>query len=116
SKAEGNSGLTAFTFTVILDASPGDKVFIAYATHDGTATASGDYETAAGTLVFLPGQTSQTITVLIHGDKTVETNETFTVDLGPTSGPVTLSDRQGVGTIVNDDSPAPPASGSVKVI
>jgi hypothetical protein len=112
SKSEGDVGTTAFTFTVTLSQAANDIVFVGYTTNDGTATeSSGDFNTAAGTLVFLPGQLSETITVLVNGDKNHESDETFTVDLGPISGPATIDDAQGVGTIKNDD----PASSPGKV-
>jgi len=69
---------------------------------DGTATAGVDYGTASGTVTFVPGTTTQTITVVVTGDLTNEANETFTVTLSnPTNA--TLGTDVGVGTIVNDD-------------
>ena len=51
---------------------------------------------------FSPGQTTATITIVVHGDKTKEANETFFVNLtGGVNG--TIADSQGIGTIVNDD-------------
>src|SRR5262249_46659062 len=67
SLAEGNSGTTAFTFTVSLSAASGQMVGVNYATADGTATVgSGDYQATSGTLTFNPGQLSKTITVLVN--------------------------------------------------
>jgi hypothetical protein len=56
-----------------------------------------------GTLTFNPGDTTQTIAVTINGDQTFESNETFLVNLS-NPGNATISDNQGVGTIVNDDA------------
>lgn len=55
-------------------------------------------------LLLLPGMTEQFITVAILGDKPVEPNETFLVDL---THPInaTLIRAQAVGTILNDDGP-----------
>jgi glucose/arabinose dehydrogenase len=103
SLVEGNGGTTTANFTVSLSAASGQTVTVNYATADGTATASSDYVTAGGTATFTPGQTSQPVSVTINGDTTLETNETFNVNL---SGEVnaTIADNQGVGTVTNDDT------------
>jgi len=104
---EGNSGTTAFMFTVSLSNPSSQTVTVNYATADGTAQAPGDYQSASGTLTFNPGQNSQPITVLVNGDTTFETNETFFVNLS-TPNNATIADSQGQGTILNDDTPPPP--------
>src|SRR5438067_1922196 len=84
SLAEGDAGLTAFTFHVTLDqADAVNPITVHYATADGTATiADSDYIAKADTiLTFDPGDTDKTITVFVRGDTKVEQNETFTVDL-----------------------------------
>ena len=43
------------------------------------------------------------MTVQVNGDTTVEPNETFNVNLSGATGNATITDAQGVGTIVNDD-------------
>ena len=59
------------------------------------------------TLSFAPGETSQTVTVLVSGDLLDEANETFIVNLsGPTNA--TIADGQGIGTITDDDADAEP--------
>ena len=78
-----------------------------FATANGTATAPTDYTANSGTVTFAPGVTSQTVTVQVNGDTTVEPNETFNVNLSGATGNATITDAQGVGTIVNDDLPAP---------
>ena len=79
---------------------------VAYATADGTATAGSDYTAASGTLTFAPGATTQTIAVTVLGDLLDEANETFTVNL---SSPVNavIAAAQGIGTIVDNNDPAP---------
>ena len=104
SQAEGNSGTTAFIFTVTLSAVASLPVTVDWATANGTATAGSDYTAAAGALTFpVGGPLTQTLTVQVTGDTLVEPNETFIVNL---SNPVnaTLAVAQGTGTIVNDDS------------
>lgn len=74
----------------------------------GNLTAGADYLAALGTLSFPPGTTSKTISVTIIGDTTVESNETFSVNLStPTNA--TIARGPGVGTIVNDDGPVGPS-------
>src|SRR5438552_1171896 len=106
---EGNSGTTAFVFTVTLSAASASTVTANFATSNGTATAGSDYVANRGVVTFTPGRTTQTITVSVNGDTTVEANETFLVTLSaPTNA--TLAVAQGTGTIVNDDVAAPPAA------
>jgi hypothetical protein len=107
---EGNSGTTAFAFNVALSAAGTAPITVDYATANGTATAGSDYVATSGTLTFAPGVTTQTITVNVTGDTTVEPNETFFVNLSnPTNA--TVATAQGTGTITNDDggAVAPPA-------
>ena len=59
----------------------GVSASVAYNTSDGTATAGGHYQAKTGTLTFAPGETSKTITVPVNGDRLVEPNETFFVNL-----------------------------------
>ena len=104
SQNEGNSGTTAFVFTVSLSDTPIDTVTLVYATANGTATAGTDYLPIAGTtLTFLPGVSVQTVTVQVIGDTIRELEETFYLNLSSPSGNALIADPQGVGTIVNDD-------------
>jgi hypothetical protein len=103
--SEGNSGTTNFTFTATLTGSVAGGFTVPFSTSNGTATAGSDYTAASGTLTFAgtAGET-QTFTVLVNGDATVEANETFNANLGaPSNASVTVSDGSGVGTINNDD-------------
>ena len=101
---EGNSGTTPAVLTVTLSAASALPVQVQYATANVTAVAPTDYTAASGTLSFPPGTTTQTITVLVNGDTTVEPDETFQVNL---SNPVNASvaDGSAVVTIVSDDAP-----------
>ena len=101
---EGDSGTRALTFTVTLSQASVKTVTLDYATTDGTATSSIDYYYTSGTLTFSPGETSKTVSVLIMADNVDEHDETFYINLSnPTNA--AISDAQGVGTILNDDSP-----------
>ena len=111
SLAEGNSGQTAFRFTVSLDRAQPAPVTVGFATANGTASAPGDYAPSSGTVTFAPGQTTEAVTVQVNGDITVEPNETFTVTLANAAGNATIADAQAIGTIANDDqAPTEPHS------
>ncbi len=106
---EGNTGPTSAVFMVTLSPASGQTVSVNFATSDGTAKAGGpaagdnDYVATAGTLVFVPGETSQTITVTVNGDDFNEMNEKFTVTLAGATN-ATLGRTMGTGTIMNDDA------------
>ncbi len=100
---EGNAGNRSAVFTVTLSAVSGQPVLVQLATADGTAVAPGDYAALPPIpLIFAPGETQKTFTVLVRGDTAVEPDETFVVLLqGATNA--TLADALAVGTILNDD-------------
>jgi Calx-beta domain-containing protein/VCBS repeat protein len=103
SKKEGNKNYTSFVFTVGLSAPSGKWVSVNFATADGTAMVSdSDYLGTSGNVSFAPGVTTVTITVTVLGDTKKEANETFFVNLSGATN-ATISDSQGLGTIVNDD-------------
>jgi hypothetical protein len=113
SLVEGNSGVSSMVFTVTLTASGArPTIGVAYSTADGPppsgASAPSDYTTVANALIFPSGtgSTTMTISVPINGDSNVEPDEIFVVNLGPADG-ATITDAQGTGTIINDDSLPP---------
>ena len=112
SVVEGDSGTVNATFTVTLSAASGQTVTVNYATADGTATQPADYTSTSGTLTFTPGSTTQTITVPVIGEAVPEADETFFVNLSGASN-ATISDNQGVGTIINDDVPVTVSPGTL---
>jgi len=103
---EGSSGTVNATFQVTLSAPTSQQVTVTFSTGNGTAMAGTDYVGTSGTVTFNAGETSKTITVVVNGDTINEPNETFFVNL---SNPVnaTIADGQGLGTIINDDTPLP---------
>src|SRR5439155_625840 len=117
SQAEGNSGTTAFTFTVTLTGATAVPVSVDFATASGTAIGntscagracgSPAYLSQSGTLNFQANTTvqTQTIDVLVCGDTTFELAETFTVNLSNASN-ATIAKGTGTGTIQNDDAQA----------
>jgi len=100
--AEGNGGTVAATFTVTLSFASANTVSATFKTANGTATSPADYIGTVGTLSFPPGTTSTTVTVQVNGDNFDEPNETFLVNLTKPKN-ATFLDKQGVGTIVDDD-------------
>jgi hypothetical protein len=119
---EGDSGTTPVTLTVSLSAACATPVIVHYATTNGSgygpAYAGSDYLAASGTLTFLPGETTKTITVQVVGDTFPEdwqypwptgpnTTERFSVILS-TEGTNVLLDNELVVTIYDDDFPEQP--------
>jgi uncharacterized repeat protein (TIGR01451 family) len=100
---EGNSGFATANFVVTLSPASGQQATVNFATANGSALAGSDYLATNGTVIFDPGQTTQTISVQIIGDTINESNETFFVNL---NSPVNanVNDGQAVGTISNDDT------------
>jgi hypothetical protein len=115
SVTEGNGGSASASFAVSLSAASASTVVVNYSTGDGTAVAYNDYTPVSGALTFSPGQTTKTVSVPVVGDTAVEGNETFSVNLSNPSN-ATVTDGQGLGTILNDDSATtPPPSDMVWV-
>ena len=100
--AEGQAGISALTFEVLLSKAGEQTITVDYATADGTAVAGLDYAPQAGTLTFAPGETSKTITIMVLGDAVYEPDETLLVNLSGAAN-TTIGTAQGVGTIINDD-------------
>ncbi len=117
---EGDSGTQAAVFPVTLSSSSTQVVSVTYATTDGgsvivavgansdviatsgDAKAPDDYAVASGTLQFMPGEVTKTITVSVTGDIEDEGDEKFFVILSnPTNA--NLADHQGRGLILDDD-------------
>ena len=88
---EGGTGATMnAVFRVTLSAASGSVVTVTYGTADGTAAAGSDYEATAGSLTFNPGETFKNVSVNVFGDTSVESDETFALNLfnpvGATTG------------------------------
>ena len=73
---------------------------------NGTATAGSDYSVFSSTTLnfTVGGALTQTVTVLVNGDVTVESDETFTMTLSNASSGSVLLDAVGTGTILDDDA------------
>jgi large repetitive protein len=105
---EGDVSPLNATFTVSLSTPSSRTVTVSLATANGSAVAGVDYTPLTATVTFASGQTSQTRSVQVLADLLDEADETFFVNLSaPTQA--TISDPQGIGTIVDND-PAPTVS------
>jgi uncharacterized membrane protein len=92
--------LTGAVFTVTLSQASASPVTVQYATQDNTAIAGTDYVARSGSLVFNSGQTSETIPIYVLPDPNTANSITFFVNLSNPSG-ATITNGQGVGTIIN---------------
>lgn len=111
---EGNTGRKSMFFTVRLAQPSSSFVTVHFATMNGTATtADRDYVATSGQVSIRPGRQSATIAIPILGDRKVEADETFYVQIVRAFGAI-ISNGLAEGTIYNDDSsrsiPAPPPS------
>ncbi|MEZ6087900.1 MAG: Calx-beta domain-containing protein [Pirellulaceae bacterium] len=112
---EGSSSTTTpVQFQVTLSAPVQGGLTIPFSVVDGTATvADNDFQAITGSIVFADGvTTSQQITIDVNQDDRVESNETFTVQLGTPTGPaasileaISVATTSADATIVNDDFP-----------
>ena len=99
---EGNTGTTTASFTVSLSSPSGQTVSVQYATANGTATAPGDYAATTGTVTFTPGQSTRRSRSRSRATRsTRSTRRISSTSRAPTNA--TISDGQGVGTIIDDD-------------
>ncbi|MBD2200773.1 MULTISPECIES: Calx-beta domain-containing protein [Calothrix] len=101
---EGDDGNTFAVFTASLSEPSLRTVTANFATADGTATTGSDYLAKTGKISFNPGETTQTITVAIPGDRTDEFDETFFLNLSDATN-ATIADATGVGIILDNDEP-----------
>jgi WD40 repeat protein len=106
--ATGNPQILRFgtaneaVFTVSISTPSTLPVTVNFATADGTADGS-DYAATTGTVTFAPGFTTATVRVPLLDDATVESAQTFAVNLSNPTG-AAIADNQGVGTILDNDS------------
>lgn len=99
---EGNRNTKTMRFTVSIPSALSNTVTVFYATANGSATAGSDYNATSGSVRIRAGRTSATVSVAVRGDRTVEADETFFVNITSVTG-TSIIDGQGIGTILNDD-------------
>jgi Ca2+-binding RTX toxin-like protein len=117
SQNEGNSGGTAFTYTVTRTGSTTGASTASYAVTGSGANpaAATDFAGSAfptGTVSFAAGEASKTITVNVAGDTAAESSEGFALTLSNPSAGTVLGTASATGTIVNDDSSTTPTGPS----
>jgi serralysin len=104
---EGNTGTTAFIFTVTLAAAATATQSVNYVVAGTGANAAdaADFASAlTGTVTFAAGEISKIVTVNVAGDTLFEQNETFSVTLSGVSAGLALGTSSASATILNDDA------------
>lgn len=91
--------------TLTLSAASSETVTVSYATEADTATADSDFEMASGSVSFAPGETSQSIRIVVLGDTVVEPDERFRVRLSGAQRATLAQDSINV-TLTDDDTSA----------
>jgi len=101
---ENDSGTTAVTFTVTRSGDLSVASTMSWQLLHGT-TEAGDFSGATtGALSFSVGQSSKTITVNVAGDTTLESDETFQIQLHTFTGIDEVIDNLASGVVLNDDA------------
>ncbi|NET04285.1 MAG: hypothetical protein F6K16_06050 [Symploca sp. SIO2B6] len=111
---EGDRGSNGVAqFMVQLSEASDKKVWVKYSTLGETAVAGKDFRKASGRLKFDPGETEKIVSVKLKGDRQVEADETFTLELSKPKN-AEIAEAVGVATIIDDDqsstSPLPKIS------
>jgi Calx-beta domain-containing protein len=99
---EGDAGTSQLTVDVTLSEASDKTVTVGWTTADQDAVAPGDYTADFGTLTFVPGDTTESISIDVLGDNVAELDEAFRIVL-LSPNQATLGDDEGVGTIVDDE-------------
>lgn len=114
SQPEGDA-LNSLSFTVTLSSPSQQAVTLQYSTANGTATAGADYvEVQNAFLTFNPGEVSKPLAINVLGDFVVEPDENFLLNINSATNAV-IADSQGVGTLLNDDTPGTIQFGSASL-
>jgi hypothetical protein len=94
------------TLTVTKTGNNNVNSVITYATSDVTTTAGSDYTATSGTLTFLPGDTTKTISIPITDDASIEPVEYFQVTISSSSNATITRATANVAISDNDSAPA----------
>ena len=108
-QAEGNSGVTPFTFTITRGGVTGGSTTVNWAVTGGgiNAADAADFENGVfptGSVTFAQGETSKSISVNVRDDASVEPDEEFVVTLSGATGGAQIISGTAVGIIRNDDT------------
>ncbi len=99
---EGHAGSSFVTFSISMSEPSKFPITVNFATANGTASSSTDFQGIRGQFTFAPGVTQTTVNVGLRPDILVEADETFELRLTGGNG-ATIIDGTGVCTLVNDD-------------
>jgi len=104
---EGDSGLQSWTFTVNCDPTT-EPITLDYRTSDAgffnPATEGADFLPVSGSLIFLPGETSKEIVIQVRGNRVVELEESFALEIfNVSSNANPVRDRHECVIIDNDE-------------
>lgn len=107
-KSEGSAGVTAFTYTITRTGLTTGATTVNYTVAGSGLNAAnaadfGGGVFPSGVVTFAPGQTTQSLTINVSGDASVEFDEGFIVTLGGASGGAQIAADTALGTILNDD-------------
>ncbi len=97
----GSDGNLEAVFDVTLSAPSSEPVSVEFTTVDNTAVGGADYVVTAGTLIFSPGETNQTIDVTVVGSSAVHSNRSFFVHLGNPTNAI-IDQPQAIGLITSE--------------
>jgi Calx-beta domain len=100
---EGHAKTRSVRVTVTLSKPSSTPITVQYATVAGSATAPSDYSTKVGTVTIPANGTSTVISIPVKGDRLVEPNETFAVQLSNPQGGAILGRSTGSVQIRTDD-------------
>jgi hypothetical protein len=99
---EGNAGATNAVLNVSLTEPHGNNVTVNYATAAGSALAGSDFTAVSGKLTFAKNEMTKSIVVPIRGDRLVESDEYFSVQLSGAKG-AKIADGTGYISISDDE-------------
>lgn len=102
--AEGDDGTTTLRARVHLDRAAATPIRVGYGPASGTALIDRDFLRTHGTLTFNPGEREKFIEIRILGDRDIEPDETFRLNLSAAEGAGNTR-QSATCTIVNDDGP-----------
>lgn len=100
---EGDRGKSPMYFFVVLNKPATTGCMLKYKTYNISAEAGSDYEQTKGVITIKRGQVVQLIKVNVYGDKQVEANEQFGVQLLHPVNVAIYGSGTAIGTIFNDD-------------
>jgi hypothetical protein len=102
---EGARGTTRIlSFTIVRSGETTTAVDVDFATSNGSAADPSDYLAASGNVAFGANETTKSVDVTVVGDRGLEHQETFFLNLLSPSVGAAIEHGQATGRIVNDDT------------